>query len=316
MNQSNVLKRIFLNTFHFSGRASRYDLSVYFLIFLVLSVVSLYSKYLSITNIDIIPIAKATYAIVFLYSIVGWTLFVRRLHDINKSGYYSFLAFTIIGIVPLFYFYFFKKSDISRNKYGDIPITSKNETFLSITVCSIIVLLTLSSYQLYTKNEEEQSSINEKLKETLDQFKEYDNWKYINQISEGVEIIKEEKLIKNETSFTYLVSFICFNDDLGLVIALLQNQKINGYSIPQQVKFNDKKLEISTITPKYLSNAELIIDKEDNFIELDLPKKYSIKKITSEPIKLIGKLNESNINLEVNLRELENSKVFEKCHVK
>ena len=279
MNQSNVLKRILLNTFHFSGRASRYDLSVYILIFIILNSLNIYIKYLSITNINLLPLAKATYAIAFLYSILGGTIFVRRLHDINKSGYYIFLTFTIIGIIPLLYFYLFINSDTNKNKYGDVPITSKNESLYSVIVCLLIVLLAFSSYQLYTKYEEEQTSINGKFKEALDQFKEYENWKYINQISDGVEIIKEEKIFKNETSFTYLVSFVCLNDDLGLVISLLKNQQVNGYSIPQQVKFKDTNLEISMVSPKSLEKIQLIIDKEDNFIELDLPKKFSIKNI-------------------------------------
>ena len=42
---------------------------------------------------------------------------IRRLHDINKSGWWILLTFTIIGIIPLTYFYCIKGDD-NNNAYG------------------------------------------------------------------------------------------------------------------------------------------------------------------------------------------------------
>ena len=50
------------------------------------------------------------------------SLGVRRLHDINKSGLWVLLSFTIIGFLPLFYWYYFIKGDDQPNQYGDKPI--------------------------------------------------------------------------------------------------------------------------------------------------------------------------------------------------
>ena len=42
---------------------------------------------------------------------------IRRLHDVNKSGLWILLSLTIIGIIPLFYFYC-QKGDEGLNDFG------------------------------------------------------------------------------------------------------------------------------------------------------------------------------------------------------
>ena len=49
------------------------------------------------------------------------SLGVRRLHDINKSGWWILLSFTIVGMLPLFYWFYFVKGDNHTNQYGNIP---------------------------------------------------------------------------------------------------------------------------------------------------------------------------------------------------
>jgi uncharacterized membrane protein YhaH (DUF805 family) len=46
---------------------------------------------------------------------------VRRLHDINKSGWWLLIAFTLIGLIPIAY-WAVKASDDSVNDYG-LPAT-------------------------------------------------------------------------------------------------------------------------------------------------------------------------------------------------
>jgi hypothetical protein len=46
---------------------------------------------------------------------------VRRLHDVNRSGWWYWLPLTIIGIIPLFYWYI-KRGTQGDNKYGQSPI--------------------------------------------------------------------------------------------------------------------------------------------------------------------------------------------------
>ena len=44
----------------------------------------------------------------------------RRLHDVNKSGWWQLLIFTIIGLIPLIY-WLIKKSTNEENKWSETP---------------------------------------------------------------------------------------------------------------------------------------------------------------------------------------------------
>ena len=49
---------------------------------------------------------------------------IRRLHDLNKSGWWLLISFTIIGLIPLF-IWFISKGTQGKNKYGDYPLKLK-----------------------------------------------------------------------------------------------------------------------------------------------------------------------------------------------
>lgn len=45
----------------------------------------------------------------------------RRLHDVNKSGWWMLIALTIVGLIPLLIWYV-KKSDEGSNRFGTAPV--------------------------------------------------------------------------------------------------------------------------------------------------------------------------------------------------
>ncbi len=45
----------------------------------------------------------------------------RRLHDVNKSGWWQLIALTIIGLIPLLIWYV-KKGEEGSNRFGDDPL--------------------------------------------------------------------------------------------------------------------------------------------------------------------------------------------------
>ena len=55
--------------------------------------------------------------------IPGVAVAVRRLHDINRSGWWFLIAFTVIGIVLLIYWYI-QPGTRGANKYGADPLQS------------------------------------------------------------------------------------------------------------------------------------------------------------------------------------------------
>jgi uncharacterized membrane protein YhaH (DUF805 family) len=54
-------------------------------------------------------------------TIASLALVVRRLHDTNKSGWWYLIIFTIIGVLPLLYWYC-KKGDEGENRFGSNPL--------------------------------------------------------------------------------------------------------------------------------------------------------------------------------------------------
>ena len=49
------------------------------------------------------------------------SLGIRRHHDTNKSGWWILLSFTIVGIIPLFYWFYFVEGEDKENQYGKRP---------------------------------------------------------------------------------------------------------------------------------------------------------------------------------------------------
>ena len=51
------------------------------------------------------------------------TVTVRRLHDVDRSGWWMLIPMTIIGIIPYLY-WVCKKGDEGENRFGPEPLAS------------------------------------------------------------------------------------------------------------------------------------------------------------------------------------------------
>ena len=110
----------------FNGRSCRSE-SRYFLIFnIIIGLTAGLIDMLMGFTIEIIPgiptliLSEITRGILILPNV---SLVIRRLHDINKSGWWMLLFFTIVGLIPMFYWLYFKEGDQSENNYGTMDIT-------------------------------------------------------------------------------------------------------------------------------------------------------------------------------------------------
>ena len=45
----------------------------------------------------------------------------RRLHDVNRNGWWQLISITVIGIIPYIY-WMTKKSDEGENRFGNNPL--------------------------------------------------------------------------------------------------------------------------------------------------------------------------------------------------
>ena len=78
-------------------------------------------------NIVYDPLNSRLFSFLYFAMLLPTTsLAIRRFHDINKSGWYILLPFTIIGIIPYYYFTSFVKGSSGENKYGTNPLEKNN----------------------------------------------------------------------------------------------------------------------------------------------------------------------------------------------
>ena len=73
--------------------------------------------FLSITYIESLGLNGLLLISNFIFIIPEIAVSIRRLHDINKSGWWILLTITIIGIIPLTYYYCLRGDDKS-NDFG------------------------------------------------------------------------------------------------------------------------------------------------------------------------------------------------------
>ena len=71
-----------------------------------------------------IQIGGPVYVIFVLAVLVpNITVTVRRLHDVDRSGWWWFIPLTIIGLIPFLY-WMCKKGDEGENRFGPEPLAS------------------------------------------------------------------------------------------------------------------------------------------------------------------------------------------------
>ncbi len=122
------IKTCFVKYVDFTGRASRSEFWYFVLFISIISIcVEIADASLAGQNFwshdGFGPVFWIFNVLIFLPSLaVG----IRRLHDINKSGWWCLLSFTVIGIIPLIYWYV-KQSDQSSNDFGNPSLEIQEE---------------------------------------------------------------------------------------------------------------------------------------------------------------------------------------------
>ncbi len=106
---TNSVISCFNKYFDFETRSSRKEFW-YWQLFRIL-------MFLTITYLESLGLSGLLFISNFIFLIPEVAVSIRRLHDINKSGWWILLTLTIIGIIPLTYFYCIKGDD-GANDYG------------------------------------------------------------------------------------------------------------------------------------------------------------------------------------------------------
>jgi len=108
-----AVKTCLVKFFTFSGRASRAEYW-YFVLF-IWGVHCFGYILIYLTETDIIYNSLLIFG--WIMFVPGLTLSVRRLHDVNRSGWWLTVALTGVGYLWLIY-WAIKKSDVGKNRFG------------------------------------------------------------------------------------------------------------------------------------------------------------------------------------------------------
>lgn len=107
--------KCFSNPVNFKGRASRSEFWWFYLLIVGLTCVA--------TMLDSSGTISSIIEIILFIPLIAAG--ARRLHDINKSGWWQLLILTGIGLIPLIYWWTSKGSD-QDNQFGCVEVNSKN----------------------------------------------------------------------------------------------------------------------------------------------------------------------------------------------
>ena len=106
----------------FYGRASRSEYWLFVLIFLIIYAAAFAIDY-GVFGIGESGIPPLTLIVYLVHFVPGLAVLVRRLHDIDRSGWWLLIAFTVIGIVLLIYWDCLKGTT-GPNRFGADPLAT------------------------------------------------------------------------------------------------------------------------------------------------------------------------------------------------
>ena len=105
-----------------TGRASRSEYWWFQLFLVIIQFTTIFSDTLLFTDLvvedGISPINTIASLAMFLPSTCAY---IRRLHDVNRSGWWMLIALTCVGIIPLIIWVCSKGTD-GPNDFGDDPL--------------------------------------------------------------------------------------------------------------------------------------------------------------------------------------------------
>ena len=122
LNMINWYKKVVLENYsNFNGRARRSEYWYFALVNIIVLIVAAVLDNLLGINFDPLPYGYIYFAYALAVFVPGLAVSVRRLHDVNKSGwFYLIVLIPLIGAIWLLVL-FFTEGDKAANQYGEDP---------------------------------------------------------------------------------------------------------------------------------------------------------------------------------------------------
>jgi uncharacterized membrane protein YhaH (DUF805 family) len=118
MNFTQAITAGFQNYVNFSGRSQRSAYWFWTLFSFLVSVVASAIDYLLFPHMDFSPLNSLAGLALFL---PGLAVSVRRLHDLDRTGWWLLLLITIIGAILLLV-WFCMRGTVGSNRFGPDPL--------------------------------------------------------------------------------------------------------------------------------------------------------------------------------------------------
>ena len=121
------IRNAFVNSFDFQTRASRTQFWNFYIFTMIAGLIALQvDLYLELRLIEInmptsgdIILGHIYVFLYFLFFIPSFSLYIRRLHDINKSGWWLLIMLIpFIGLITISFFWLLKGNE-KTNRYGE-----------------------------------------------------------------------------------------------------------------------------------------------------------------------------------------------------
>lgn len=128
MNFATAIRTCFCKYVTFSGRATRSEFWYWGLFVWILNILCAVADYAifglpSLDNPGAAPAATIAQGFSLLVALPSLAVGSRRLHDTGRSGWWQLLLITLIGIIPLLYWWVCKSQP--DNKYGSDPLQAQ-----------------------------------------------------------------------------------------------------------------------------------------------------------------------------------------------
>lgn len=116
----------FCNYVTFRGRACRSEYWYWVLFLVLLGIVTsiLDTAIFGIQVLDRGSVSPLNAIVSLLTFLPSWAVGVRRLHDVDRTGWWMLIVLTVIGVVLLFY-WSVKRGTWGPNRYGPDPLEGK-----------------------------------------------------------------------------------------------------------------------------------------------------------------------------------------------
>ena len=124
MDLVGAVKVCFVKYTNFSDRASRSEFWFFILFFNILGiVVGFIDGAMGAMGVSVlVPFSWGAIIVAIVTFVPALSVTARRLHDVNRSGWWMLIYFTLIGIFfPLLYWWC-RKGDEGENRFGPKPI--------------------------------------------------------------------------------------------------------------------------------------------------------------------------------------------------